>query len=153
MWSSLLFVLILQLVAAGLIPLQPSAKSVATWFQPDVNSRSACPKLNEDIKNAVALSTGLFSNGTACHSLIKIESLNGVTAYGRVTDLCPEPYCQAKDLNLSPKLFEKFAPLSDGVVSGLRWSFVNQTTSHSYESSDSFESDVVLEEKPEKFQP
>lgn len=112
--ATLLLAFFLGVVAAEPTSSRSSKHNTTTWFKPDPNGKSACPKVKIDNTIAVALSTVPFANGTACHSLfvqlhylhyslnnsnsfeiiylsVKIESKKGVTAYGRVTDLCPEP--------------------------------------------------------------
>ncbi|PPQ86151.1 hypothetical protein CVT26_000409 [Gymnopilus dilepis] len=73
----------------------------------------ACGGLFEDFDPVVSLSPTLFGNGAYCGKTIRISSGNK-TVNGKVEDICPG--CDKFDLDLSPILFEIFAPLSDGLV-------------------------------------
>lgn len=60
------------------------------------------------------------NNNPKCGAEITI-SYNGVTQTAKIVDTCPG--CSGADLDLTPTLFEKFAPKSEGRVSGVEWWF------------------------------
>jgi len=62
---------------------------------------------------------GNSNNNPLCGKTITI-SYNGVTSTGTVVDTCEG--CDAGSIDLSPSLFQKFAPLGSGRVGGVTWS-------------------------------
>ncbi|KAF8880825.1 hypothetical protein CPB84DRAFT_1965724 [Gymnopilus junonius] len=72
----------------------------------------------------VALNPSQWSNGAHCFQLIIIE-YNGKAVQAQITDQCPG--CPFNGLALTPGLFQFFAPLSDGVISG-SWFTQNGTS-------------------------
>jgi len=87
-----------------------------TWFNPGLG---ACGDTNSDSDPVVAIGAPRFGSGGNCFQWIKITA-NGVTAFGQTLDECEG--CGENDLDLSPSLFENFAPLSQGVIS-VSWNF------------------------------
>jgi len=87
-----------------------------TFFHPGLG---ACGESNTDSDAVVAIGAGIFDSGAHCLQWVKI-SANGLTAFGQVVDVCES--CGNGDLDMSPSLFEVFAPLSAGVVE-VSWNF------------------------------
>jgi len=64
---------------------------------------------------------GNSNNNPLCGKTITI-TYNGVTKTAKVVDTCEG--CAAGNIDLSPSLFQDFAPLSAGRVGGVSW-YVN----------------------------
>ncbi|PPQ73800.1 hypothetical protein CVT26_011525 [Gymnopilus dilepis] len=118
------FALAVSLSSAFALP-EPAAEGVnvelerrasgsgrATFYNVQA-STTACGGnfLNTDA--VAAVSAAEFGSGGLCGKSILITG-QGKTVAAKVEDSCPG--CGPFDLNLSPGLFEDFAPLSDGAI-------------------------------------
>ncbi|KAJ8523176.1 hypothetical protein ONZ45_g334 [Pleurotus djamor] len=88
-----------------------------------------CGFWDKDSMPIVAISLARYrSNGGGnCNQWIEIiNTANGKKAYGRTRDSCPG--CGTEDLDMSPSLFQKLGPLSQGVLN-IKWHFMNPSWS------------------------
>ncbi|KAF8310643.1 hypothetical protein DL93DRAFT_2084204 [Clavulina sp. PMI_390] len=85
-----------------------------TYYYP---GKGACGWHNTSSDLIVAMSAKMYK--AHCGKMITITS-KGKTHTAKVVDECPE--CGAGDLDMSPGLFKKFAPESQGVIS-VQWKF------------------------------
>ncbi|KAF8928452.1 RlpA-like double-psi beta-barrel-protein domain-containing protein-containing protein [Dissophora ornata] len=90
-----------------------------TWFTDSVGS-CGTPFTTKDM--IVAMNADQMQGTSQCGRTVQIRS-GGKTVTARVTDTCPSQYCKPGSLDLSQAVFEKLAPLSQGVVS-IQWEFV-----------------------------
>ncbi|TDL17536.1 hypothetical protein BD410DRAFT_754329 [Rickenella mellea] len=90
-----------------------------TFFDPD-GGIGACGFVEQNTDHIVAIGSQRFANGGNCNQWIQI-SANGKTAFGLTRDSCPG--CGVNDLDLTPALFQKFAPLDVGVIT-VTWNFL-----------------------------
>ncbi|KXN83110.1 Papain inhibitor [Leucoagaricus sp. SymC.cos] len=93
-----------------------------TWFHV---GKGNCGKYNVDSDLIVAIPKSLYdrNGGSNCDQYIRItNTATGRTVYGLTRDSCPS--CGSGDLDLSPSLFSKLAPLSQGVIQKLSWNFM-----------------------------
>lgn len=96
-----------------------------TYYTPGLGS---CGVTNTASQNIVALAEGMMSAMTPasgnpnanplCGKSITI-SYGGKTATATIMDTCPG--CANGGLDLTPSLFEVFAPLSEGRLTGMKW--------------------------------
>ncbi|EIN05474.1 hypothetical protein PUNSTDRAFT_46839 [Punctularia strigosozonata HHB-11173 SS5] len=95
--------------AAAVVSAQQFQNERFTWFEPGLG---ACGQNNgpNDFQ---------YDGGAHCFQTITITAL-GKTTTAQIVDECPG--CPFGGLDLSPGLFEFFAPLSEGVITG-GWSF------------------------------
>ncbi|KLO08985.1 Non-catalytic module family EXPN protein [Schizopora paradoxa] len=87
-----------------------------TFFTPGLG---ACGQTSTSSDPVVAIGAGRFGSGGNCFQWMKITA-NGVTAFGQTLDECES--CGDSDIDMSPSLFQNFAPLSQGVVE-VTWNF------------------------------
>ncbi|KLO11493.1 Non-catalytic module family EXPN protein [Schizopora paradoxa] len=89
-----------------------------TWFHPGLG---ACGQTNNDNDPVVAIGIGRFGSGGNCNQWMKItNTATGATAFGQTLDACES--CGDSDIDMSPSLFQKLAPLSQGVIT-VSWNF------------------------------
>jgi len=90
-----------------------------TWFSPGLGN---CGKTDGDGDLILAIGKQLYdrTGGSHCNQMVKIVA-NGKTAYGKTRDSCQS--CSDNDIDMSPALFQKFAPLDTGVLK-VSWSFM-----------------------------
>jgi hypothetical protein len=98
-----------------------------TYYTPGLGS---CGETNTDSDSIVALAEDMMlanwpspNNPNAnplCGKSITI-SWQGKTATATIADTCPG--CANGGLDLTPSLFQEFAPLSEGRLTGMTWSF------------------------------
>ncbi|KAG8993844.1 hypothetical protein FRB90_000589 [Tulasnella sp. 427] len=74
----------------------------------------ACGKTNKNSQPIIAVNHVQFSQKLCGKWLTVKNSKNGKSARGYIEDMCPG--CKRGDLDLSPMIFKKLAPLSQGVV-------------------------------------
>jgi len=84
-----------------------------------VDGMGACGKMNQASDFIVAISHDIYDGGSHCFQMITI-SANGKTTQASVADECMG--CGPDDLDFSDGLFEFFAPLSVGELTG-SWVF------------------------------
>jgi len=89
-----------------------------TFYSPSAGE-GHCGYFDHDNDLVVALSTERYGNGGNCNQWVAINH-GGKTHWGKVRDSCVG--CQEYDLDLSPALFQKMAPLSVGRTS-MTWHF------------------------------
>ncbi|KAJ3533531.1 hypothetical protein NMY22_g7297 [Coprinellus aureogranulatus] len=92
----------------------------ATWFNVGLGN---CGKVSKDSEPVVAIGKKLYdqNGGSNCGQWVEIiNTKNNKKAYGQVWDSCPG--CTNDEIDLSPSLFQKFAPLSDGIFTA-QWHF------------------------------
>jgi expansin (peptidoglycan-binding protein) len=65
------------------------------------------------------------NNDPVCQGISVQVTYNGTTITVPVKDKCPS--CDSGHIDLSQTAFQKLAPLSVGVVSGITWKFVSST--------------------------
>jgi hypothetical protein len=85
-----------------------------TYYEVGLGS---CGKKNNNNQMVCALS-GSIMNKSYCGKTITVKSL-GKSYSCTVVDTCPG--CSSGSVDMSPKLFQKFAPLSKGVIP-ITWS-------------------------------
>ncbi|KAF9107590.1 hypothetical protein BGX27_008688 [Mortierella sp. AM989] len=90
-----------------------------TWFTDSVGSCGTPFDTNDMI---VALNAHQMGGTSQCGKSVKIKS-GGKTVTARITDTCPSQYCSSGSLDLSQAVFQKLAPLSQGVIS-IQWEFI-----------------------------
>ncbi|KIM35926.1 hypothetical protein M413DRAFT_325213 [Hebeloma cylindrosporum] len=90
-----------------------------TWFHPGMGN---CGKRNGDNDLILAIGKKLYdrNGGSNCDQWVEIVA-NGKKAYGKTRDSCQS--CTDNDIDMSPALFKKLAPLSTGVVK-VSWHFM-----------------------------
>ncbi|TFK19584.1 hypothetical protein FA15DRAFT_674308 [Coprinopsis marcescibilis] len=91
-----------------------------TWFNVGLGN---CGKVSKDSEPVVAMSKAFYdeNHGSNCGQWVEITDRDtGKTALGQLWDSCPG--CGRDDLDLSPSLFQQFAPLSKGVIN-ISWHF------------------------------
>lgn len=81
----------------------------------------SCGYTNTDSEAVVAMAVGLMDKATMCGKSVSV-TYGGVTKTAKIVDTCMG--CADGNLDMSPTLFEAFAPLTSGRVSGATWSFV-----------------------------
>jgi len=100
----------------------PSGTGEITYYSLGLVS---CGQVYSDSDDVVALATSVMANGgnsnnnPLCGKTINI-SYGGVTATAKVVGTCEG--CAPGNIDLSPSLFQKFAPLGAGRVPGVTWS-------------------------------
>ncbi|KAJ3473942.1 hypothetical protein NLI96_g12738 [Meripilus lineatus] len=87
-----------------------------TWFNVGLGS---CGRVNVPSDFVVALNGAQWDNRAHCFQTVTV-SANGKTAQAQIVDLCPG--CPYGGLDFSSGLFQYFAPLDVGVLSG-SWNF------------------------------
>ncbi|TDL17539.1 hypothetical protein BD410DRAFT_883307 [Rickenella mellea] len=92
-----------------------------TFFDPN-GGIGACGIPEQNTDSIVTIGSQRFNsnNGGNCNQWVQI-SANGVTAFGLTRDSCPG--CGVDDLDLTPALFQRFAPLDVGVIT-VTWNFL-----------------------------
>ena len=100
-----------------------------TYYTPGVGS---CGYTSTDSDPIVALAQGMMTeamnasgdlnpnHNPLCGKMITI-SYGGKTAQAKIVDTCPG--CSGASLDLSPSLFQTFAELGAGRISGVSWSY------------------------------
>ncbi|KAF9033560.1 plant expansin [Panaeolus papilionaceus] len=88
-----------------------------TFFFPGLG---ACGLVNTDADFVVALNGAQWEARIHCGQSVVINA-NGRTAIATIVDLCPG--CPFGGLDLTPGLFQVFAPLEVGVITG-SWNFL-----------------------------
>ncbi|KZT00351.1 uncharacterized protein LAESUDRAFT_764705 [Laetiporus sulphureus 93-53] len=86
-----------------------------TYFYTGNPGTGACGGQEYDTQYIVALDSDLYDGGANCYKTITIE-YNGQSTQASILDECPG--CPYGGLDLTPSLFEYFAPLSQGVIYG-----------------------------------
>ncbi|EAU85822.1 hypothetical protein CC1G_05039 [Coprinopsis cinerea okayama7 len=92
-----------------------------TWYY---TGRGNCGKWSKDSEPVVAMSKAFYdrNKGINCGQWIEIvETSSGKKAFGQLWDSCES--CREQDIDLSPSLFQKLAPLSRGVIT-VSWHFM-----------------------------
>lgn len=92
-----------------------------TWFHV---GQGNCGKWSVDSEPVVAMSKAFYdrNRGSNCGQWVEIvETSSGKKAYGQLLDSCQS--CREQDIDLSPSLFQKLAPLSKGVIT-VSWHFM-----------------------------
>ncbi|TFK23396.1 hypothetical protein FA15DRAFT_594265 [Coprinopsis marcescibilis] len=95
----------------------------ATYFYVGLGN---CGKYSKDSEPVVAMSKALYdrNKGGNCGQWVEIvDTKTGRKAYGQVWDSCVG--CKENELDLSPSLFQKFAPLGQGVLT-VSWHFMDK---------------------------
>ncbi|KAF6744472.1 RlpA-like double-psi beta-barrel-protein domain-containing protein-containing protein [Ephemerocybe angulata] len=93
----------------------------ATWFNVGLGN---CGKRSKDSDPVVAMSKAFYdrNGGSNCGQWVEIiNTANGKKAYGQLLDSCPG--CKESELDISPSLFKKFAPLDNGIFTA-QWHFM-----------------------------
>lgn len=80
----------------------------------------SCGYTNTDSESVVAMAVGMMDKASMCGKSVTI-SYGGVTKTAQVVDTCMG--CANGNLDMSPTLFEAFAPLTSGRVGGAEWWF------------------------------
>ncbi|PPQ65145.1 hypothetical protein CVT24_011040 [Panaeolus cyanescens] len=109
-----------------LVELEPRKTRVGrgTWFHPGLGN---CGKRDNDNSLILAMGKQFYdrNNGSNCDQYVEIvNTKNGKKAYGRLRDSCQS--CRDQDIDMSPALFKKLAPLSTGVIQ-VSWKFMNKS--------------------------
>lgn len=94
-----------------------------TWFHAGLGN---CGKWSTDSEPVVAMGKAFYdrNKGSNCGQWVEIVNVaNGKKAYGQLWDSCPS--CSDSQIDVSPSLFEKLAPLSAGVFTA-KWHFMNK---------------------------
>ncbi|KAG6827114.1 hypothetical protein H0H92_013158 [Tricholoma furcatifolium] len=92
-----------------------------TWYYVGLGN---CGYTDVDSSPIVAISKQRYdtNNGANCDQWVQIvNTANGKMAYGKTRDSCES--CGIYDLDMSPSLFEKLAPLSVGELT-ISWHFM-----------------------------
>ncbi|KAH6912887.1 RlpA-like double-psi beta-barrel-protein domain-containing protein-containing protein [Coprinopsis sp. MPI-PUGE-AT-0042] len=92
-----------------------------TWFNVGLGN---CGKWSNDWEPVVAMSKQFYdrNGGSNCGQWVEIvDTASGKKAWGQLWDSCQS--CQEQDIDLSPSLFQQFAPLSKGVIT-VSWHFI-----------------------------
>ncbi|KZP10943.1 hypothetical protein FIBSPDRAFT_197872 [Athelia psychrophila] len=108
-------------VAAAALVTAQSETGDGTFYVPGLG---ACGIYNDASQYIVGVSEALWQShsGSLCNKAISI-TYNGLAVQATITDVCP--YCGGVgDLNMTPALFERFAPESAGIIYGVEWVFV-----------------------------
>ncbi|KAJ3514472.1 hypothetical protein NLJ89_g2363 [Agrocybe chaxingu] len=95
-----------------------------TWFRPGLGN---CGKWNNASDLIVAIGKRLYdrNKGSNCDQYMEIiNTANGKKAYGLTRDSCHS--CSDDDIDMSPALFKKLAPLEQGVIR-VSWHFKNRS--------------------------
>ncbi len=92
----------------------------------DLPPPTACGTTNNDSEAIVAIGAELYDSYGTSNSMSQCgKSLtitwNGKTAKATARDRCPG--CAGGSLDMSPTLFQQFAPLEKGVLDGIQWSW------------------------------
>ncbi|KAH8825187.1 RlpA-like double-psi beta-barrel-protein domain-containing protein-containing protein [Flagelloscypha sp. PMI_526] len=125
-----IFTFLLSLFIVGATPV-PTPETVelesrtthtgqGTWFHPGLGN---CGKTNKDSDMIVAISKARYDSehGSNCGQWMEITNNSGAKVYALTRDSCPG--CGYNDLDMSPAVFKKLAPLSKGVVT-VHWHFM-----------------------------
>ncbi|KDR82366.1 hypothetical protein GALMADRAFT_133997 [Galerina marginata CBS 339.88] len=95
-----------------------------TWFYPGLGN---CGKVNTSQDLILAIGKQLYdrNGGGNCDQYVQITNVaNGKVAYGLTRDSCQS--CGDNDIDMSPALFQKLAPLSTGLLQ-VSWNFMNKS--------------------------
>ncbi|THH05074.1 hypothetical protein EW145_g5059 [Phellinidium pouzarii] len=107
-----------DLLDSSISKISKRSSSRLTYYEP---GDGACGGKNGPNDMIVAINSAQYENGAHCWKMITIMS-NGKQIKAQVVDECPG--CPVGGLDLSPSLFQHFAPLDEGVISG-HWSFID----------------------------
>ncbi|KAF9046762.1 expansin family protein [Panaeolus papilionaceus] len=95
-----------------------------TWFHPGLGN---CGKWDNDNSLILAIGKGFYdqNKGSNCGQWVEIvNTQNGKKAYGMTRDSCQS--CKEQDIDMSPALFKKLAPLSAGKIT-VSWHFMSKS--------------------------
>ncbi|EUC59060.1 rare lipoprotein A-like double-psi beta-barrel protein [Rhizoctonia solani AG-3 Rhs1AP] len=89
----------------------------ATWYKPGLGN---CGGYNKESDMILALPMSVYSGGKYCGKMVKITNpSNGKTCTAKVADSCPG--CGPRDLDVSPRVFEKISKSLDDGVATINW--------------------------------
>ncbi|KAJ7087010.1 RlpA-like double-psi beta-barrel-protein domain-containing protein-containing protein [Mycena epipterygia] len=84
-------------------------------------SLGACGFVNQDSDFVAAISTNIFANGANCgRSFLVTDVTTGLATQGIVADECIFCGIMTFTMDMTPGLFEFFAPLDDGSID-IQW--------------------------------
>ncbi|MFD8597938.1 cysteine/serine endopeptidase inhibitor [Kitasatospora sp. NPDC059646] len=117
--------------AAAAIPINQPMTGTATYFT-DTGYGACGTQINAGTQLLVAVpaawwTTANPNNDPLCKGISVKVSYQGKTLTLPVKDKCPT--CNSTHLDLSKPAFAQFAPLSQGVINGITWQFVQTTVS------------------------
>jgi Lytic transglycolase len=134
-WPCLLTLAILAVVAANLgtgpalaaISISQPMTGSATYYN-DIGYGACGTPVDASVQDLVAVSYQWWTapnpnDDPLCRGISVQLTYNGNTITVPVEDKCPS--CAADHIDLSQQVFQELAPLSQGVINGITWEFVN----------------------------
>ncbi|KDN87684.1 cysteine/serine endopeptidase inhibitor [Kitasatospora cheerisanensis] len=117
--------------AAAAIPINQPMTGMATYFT-DTGYGACGTQINAGTQLLVAVpaswwTTANPNNDPLCKGISVKVSYQGKTLTLPVKDQCPS--CASTHLDLSKPAFAQFAPLSQGIINGITWQFVQTSLS------------------------
>jgi len=93
-----------------------------TWYYPGLGN---CGRMDTSADLILAISKELYDSngGSNCAQWVYVE-FNGIIAYGLTVDSCQS--CGPNDIDMSPALFQKLAPLGTGDIT-VSWHFMSES--------------------------
>ena len=126
--SALVLLFLGNPAASASIPFSQKMTGNMTWYD-DAGYGACGTRIDAARQNLVAVSytwwtTANPNNDPLCSSVWVKVTYNGKTITVPVKDKCPG--CSKTHIDLSRTAFARLAPLGDGNISGIKWSFVRQ---------------------------
>jgi len=117
--------------AGAAIPINSPMSGMATYFT-DTGYGACGTQINAGTQMLVAVSSAWWTtanpnNDPVCKGISVKVTYQGKTLTLPVKDQCPS--CASTHLDLSQPAFAQLAPLSQGIINGITWQFVQTTLS------------------------